>query len=52
MYVEPKKCNKVVNVKKIRSLTDIENKLVVTSREREEESRSRIVCRELRCVYY
>ena len=49
--MESKKYNKVENVKK-RSLTDIENKLVVTSGEREGERRSKIVCIGLSSINY
>ena len=35
LYVESKKYNKLVNITKRSRLTDIENKLVVTSGERE-----------------
>ena len=37
LYVESKKYNKLVNITKKSRLTDIENKLMVTSGEREEE---------------
>ena len=49
--MEPKKYNKVVNAKK-RSLTDIENKLAVTSGEKEGERRSKVVCGGLRGINY
>ena len=35
LYVESKKYNKLVNIKKRSRLTDIENKLMITSGERE-----------------
>ena len=50
--MEPKKYNKVVNAKKRRSLTDIENKLAVTSGEKEGERRSKVVCGGLRRINY